>query len=158
MRGLFRASSPVCWATKGRGAPAGGIYFYGTVITLTATAETGSTFAGWSGDVVTATNPITLTIDGDKAITATFDLNQYLITLSAEPTEGGTVAGGGNVVHGQMVTVTATAEIGYTFLHWAEGGDVVSTEANYSFTATAERVLVAHFAADPKIYLPLIVR
>ena len=148
-------------ATVGNGtaAPNSGTYDYGTVVTLTATADLGSTFTGWSGDVLTTTNPITVTMDGAKAITATFALNQYTITLSAEPTAGGTVTGGGSVTHGQMVTATATAETGYTFLHWAEGGDVVSTAANYSFTATAERALVAHFAADaPKIYLPLIVR
>ena len=58
-----------------------------------------------------------------------------------------------------VITLTATAEAGYTFLHWAEGEDVVSTAASYSFTATAERTLTAHFAADaPKIYLPLVVR
>ncbi|MBK8430873.1 MAG: hypothetical protein IPL28_06075 [Chloroflexi bacterium] len=63
------------------------------------------------------------------------------------------------MTHGQMVTATATAEAGYTFLHWAEGGDVISTAASYSFPATADRVLIAHFAADaPKIYLPLVVR
>ena len=148
-------------ATVGNGtaAPNSGMYDYGTVITLTATADLGSTFTGWSGDVLTTTNPITITMDSAKAITATFALNQYTITLSAEPTAGGTVAGGGLVSHGQMVTATATAETGYTFLHWAEGEDVVSTTANYSFTATADRALVAHFAADaPKIYLPLIVR
>ena len=119
-----------------------------TVVTLTATAEMSSTFTGWSGAILTTTNPITLTMDSAKAITATFALNQYTITLSAEPAEGGTVAGGGSVAHGQEVTVTATAETDYTFLHWTEGGDVVSTEASYSFTAAADRALVAHFMAN----------
>jgi hypothetical protein len=58
-----------------------------------------------------------------------------------------------------MVTATATAETGYTFLHWAEGDDVLSTAASYSFPATADRALTAHFAADAsKIYLPLVMR
>ncbi len=122
-------------------------------------ADLGSTFTGWSGDVLTTTNPITVTMDGAKAITATFALNQYTLTLSAAPAVGGTVTGGGSVTHGQMVTATATAEAGYTFLHWAEGEDVISTATSYSFTLTADRVLIAHFAADTlKVYLPLVVR
>ena len=52
--------------------PPGGVYEYGTVVTLTATADPGSSFAGWSGDAVGTTNPITLTMDTDKQVTATF--------------------------------------------------------------------------------------
>ena len=46
-----------------------------TVVTLTATADLGATFTGWSGDVVSTDNPITVTMDSAKAITATFALN-----------------------------------------------------------------------------------
>lgn len=101
-------------------------------------------------------------MDEAKAITATLALNEYTIALSAEPAEGGTVEGGGEVTHGQVVTVTATSGTGYTVGNWTEDGDVVSTEANYNFTATADRNLVAHFVATlsalPKIYLPLVMR
>lgn len=188
-------------ATAGNGVgsvTAGGVYTNGTVVTLTATADAGSTFTGWSGDLITTTNPITLTMDSAKAITATFALNQYeltvasigngtaapssgmygygtvvtltatfalnqhAITLTAEPAEGGMVTGGGEVAHGQMVTVTAVANPDYTFLHWTENGEVVSMAGSYSFTAVADRALVAHFTADAPvgytIYLPLVVR
>ena len=46
-----------------------------TTVTLTATADLGSTFTGWSGDVVSTDNPIMVTMDSAKAITATFALN-----------------------------------------------------------------------------------
>ena len=49
-------------------------FFMGTVVTLTATADTGSTFTGWSGDVVSTDNPIMVTMDSAKTITATFAL------------------------------------------------------------------------------------
>jgi hypothetical protein len=47
-------------------------YHYNDVVTLTATADLGWTFAGWSGDLTGTTNPGTVTIDGNKDVTATF--------------------------------------------------------------------------------------
>jgi hypothetical protein len=52
--------------------PGGGLYDPGTVVTLTAVADRGSSFTEWSGDAVGTTNPITLTMDTDKQVTATF--------------------------------------------------------------------------------------
>ena len=53
--------------------PAGGSYPSGTVVTLTANADPGWTFDGWSGDLTGNTNPDTITMDGDKTVTATFE-------------------------------------------------------------------------------------
>jgi len=47
-------------------------YHYDDVVTLTATAKTGWAFAGWAGDLISVTNPVTFTMDADKVITATF--------------------------------------------------------------------------------------
>jgi uncharacterized repeat protein (TIGR02543 family) len=52
--------------------PPGTQFYAGTTITLTATAETGYAFMGWSGDVVSNNNPYHLYIDGDKNIVANF--------------------------------------------------------------------------------------
>ena len=38
-----------------------------------------------------------------------------------------------------------TANAGYNFVNWTEGGATVSTLASYTFTATADRALVANF-------------
>jgi hypothetical protein len=46
----------------------------GTVVTLTASADPGSTFSGWSGDVSEISNPVTVTITADTQVTATFTL------------------------------------------------------------------------------------
>ena len=53
-----------------------------TVVTLTATAAAGWTFAGWSGDLTGSTNPQTITIDANKVVTATFTQNQYALTVN----------------------------------------------------------------------------
>lgn len=46
----------------------------GTEVTLTAVANTGYIFDSWSGDVTGTTNPVNITMDGDKTVTANFTL------------------------------------------------------------------------------------
>ena len=43
---------------------------------------------------------------------------QYTITVSASPSAGGTVSGGGTFAAGSSRTVTATANSGYSFVNW----------------------------------------
>jgi uncharacterized repeat protein (TIGR02543 family) len=50
----------------------GNLYFPGTVLSLSAVADKGWTFMGWSGDVTGKSSPVSLTMDGDKSVTATF--------------------------------------------------------------------------------------
>ena len=54
--------------------PTVGTYSYvsGATVWLTATANAGSTFAGWSGGLTG--NPTSVTMDGNKVVTATFSL------------------------------------------------------------------------------------
>jgi uncharacterized repeat protein (TIGR02543 family) len=52
--------------------PSGGSYVSGTVVTLTATANSGYIFTGWSGNLTGSTNPITITMDGNKTVAAAF--------------------------------------------------------------------------------------
>ena len=70
---------------------------------------------------------------------------QYTIAVSANPSNAGNVTGGGTYTQGTSVTVSATANSGYTFTNWTENGNVVSTNSNYTFSATANRTLVANF-------------
>jgi hypothetical protein len=52
--------------------PSSPTYPSGTVVTLTAVPSSTSIFAGWSGAVVTTTNPLALIMDETKSMTATF--------------------------------------------------------------------------------------
>ncbi|WP_299108978.1 gliding motility-associated C-terminal domain-containing protein [uncultured Tenacibaculum sp.] len=60
--------------------PTNGTYADGTVVALTATPATGYQFDGWSGDVTGNTNPINITMDADKTVTATFS-QQCLVSI-----------------------------------------------------------------------------
>lgn len=103
-------------------------YSHGTVVTLTATANSGSSFSGWMGDVSSSTNPLTVSVDQAKEFTATFTLNAYSVTLDTAGTGGGLVASsptGPTHTYGTVVTLTATADIGSNFAGWMgdAGGD-----------------------------------
>lgn len=71
----------------------------------------------------------------------------YAITLAVDPEGGGVASGGGTVSEGDSVTVTATPAEGYVFSGWREGTEIVSTQAIYTFQASADRSLTAVFAA-----------
>lgn len=58
----------------------------GTMVTLTAAAGSGSSFAGWSGGGCSGTGACQVTLSGATSVTATFNL---------KPTEGGGSTGGG---------------------------------------------------------------
>jgi uncharacterized repeat protein (TIGR02543 family) len=47
-------------------------YTYGEVVTLTAIASSGWVFSSWTGDLTGSQNPKTITMNGNKAVTAHF--------------------------------------------------------------------------------------
>ena len=99
-------------------------YVYGEQVTLTATANTGYTFSSWSGDASGTTSPTTITINSNKAVTANFTQNQYTLTVSVNPSGAGSVTKSPNkstYVYGEQVTLTASANPGYTFSSWSGG-------------------------------------
>ncbi|MEM1000899.1 MAG: hypothetical protein AAGN35_27845, partial [Bacteroidota bacterium] len=98
-----------------------------------------------------ARNPIQAT--GTLTALASFcGGNNYTVSTSSAPSNGGSTSGGGTFASGTNVTVTATPASGFTFSNWTEGGNVVSTNASYAFVLSAYRSLVANFAATTSIY------
>ncbi len=71
------------------------------------------------------------------------------VDTSVAGTGGGTVVGGGSLENGTVATVSATPAPGHVFVKWTEQGELVSTEASYTFAVEVNRALVAHFAALP---------
>ncbi|MCU0666658.1 MAG: putative Ig domain-containing protein, partial [Candidatus Omnitrophica bacterium] len=93
-------------------------YTYGTEVTLTCTANAGYSFTNWTGDATGSTNPVKVTINGNKAVTANFSQNTYTLNITAN---NGTVAKSPDLAvypYGTEVTLTATANTGYSFSNW----------------------------------------
>ena len=127
-----------------------GNYYYGDTCTLTATPNTGFSFVRWTknGTHVSTNATYSFTVTENANCVAYFRVTSYTISASANPTEGGTVNGGGTYHYGNNCTLTATANEDYTFVNWTENGEVVSTSAIYSFTVTGSGTYVANFTSD----------
>ena len=130
----------------------GGTYPQGQSCTVTATANDGYNFVNWTegGNVVSTQATYTFVVNGNRNLVANFEaeVQTYNIRVSANPMLAGTVTGGGTFQQGETCTVTATPNNGYNFVNWTENGNVVSTNASYSFTVTGNRMLVANFQAQ----------
>ena len=138
--------------TDGGTVTGAGTYDYGTTCTLTATPTTGYQFVNWTkGGVEVSTNAsysFTATDGVEGAYVAHFSMEPYVITASANPVEGGTVDVDGPLTHGSTCTLTATPNAHYDFVNWTLAGEVVSTDAEYSFTVTGDAAYVANFELE----------
>ena len=120
----------------------GGTYPEGASVTLTANANNGYTFSQWQDG--NTQNPRTITVTGNATYTATFSQDTYMITTAANPTNGGTVTGGGAYHYGDTPTLTATANSGYEFAGWQDGSTTnprqITVTGNATYTATFSEV------------------
>ena len=134
--------------TNGGTTSGGGNYSYGTIITLTASPNSGFYFINWTenGNVVSTSPSFQYTVTGNSTLVANFNQQEpYTITTSSNPVQGGITSGGGNYLPGSQCTVIATPNLGYLFYSWTEYGNQVSTNPIYTFTVTGNRTLVANF-------------
>jgi len=124
------------------------IYDPGTEVTLTANPALGWSFNGWSGDISSSTNPITITMTSNKTVTATFMQDQYMLTVN--------VKGGGLVAkkpcqetytYGTVVQLTATPDPGFVFSHWE--GDISGNQSTTYITVTGNLTITAVFVEAP---------
>ena len=112
-----------------------GVFKMGQTIQLTATANEGYRFKGWSDGVMDASREITVT--KDTSITANF-VALYTIKALASASQG-TVIGGGVYEDGETATLVANPNPGYIFTQWVDGSDenprTVTVDENKTYTA-----------------------
>ena len=107
------------------------VYDDGIVVTLTATPDGDSSFAGWTGDADCTDGSVTMTVN--RNCTATFDLNPpgtFTLTITIAGTGTGTVTSSPLGIDcgvdcsevyddGTVVTLTPTAELDSSFAGWS---------------------------------------
>ena len=125
-------------------------YAQGDTVTLTATAFRGYTFGKWEGVPVAkeTQNPLRLTIDEAKSLTASFVKTYALVVI---PPTHGVVAKDPDkpeYAQGERVSLKAVADSGYAFTGWT-GADVPLGKGEVSpltLTVDAAKTLYATFA------------
>ena len=136
-----------------------GSFGYGSVVLLTASPSSTSSFTGWTGDYTGTDNPLQITIDGNKIVQATFTLLTYTISgtvtvgstglagvtmtgLPGSPVTDASGAYSAQVTHGSSVTVTPTHAY-YTF-----------EPASNTYTNVITDVTAQNGTSDPRHHPP----
>lgn len=141
----------------------------GRLVSLSAVADVGSTFAGWTGcDSVTGA-ACTLTMATNRTVTANFiDTTMggiVTLTVNKDGTGSGTVSGMGiacgadctePVAVGSRVTLTATPATNAVFQAWS--GCDTTTTTTCTLTLMANRTVTATFEAAASAYQVTVVK
>lgn len=115
------------------GADCAEVYNIGTVVTLTATPQTGTNFVGWSGGVCSGTGTCVVTMDQAKTVNAVFTLQIYTMSVAKVGNGVGTVTSSPSGIncgadcdepfnYGNTVTLTATPNPSSLFTGWSGAG------------------------------------
>lgn len=122
----------------------GGLYGWGEFATLTATANPGWIFSGWTGATTGTENPIAVLVNGPVQLMAHFVPQQYAVNAYADFPLGGAVTGSSLYKRGETATLTAIPNNQYwTFTGWS--GDLTGTDNPVSFVVDSNKTIWANF-------------
>ena len=119
-------------------------YHYEEDVNLTANPATGWSFDSWSGDLSGSENPKTITMTGNKTVTAAFTQDQYALTVN--------IVGNGTVTkdpqqatytYGADVNLTANPATGWQFDSWS--GDLSGSANPTTITMNGNKTVTATF-------------
>ena len=132
-----------------------GLYDDGETATLSATAGPGYTFAGWAGDLPEGTGSgatqMDVLMDSDKTLTAYFARQFHDVNVLVYPDRHGYAKGGGSVLSGTQVTVTAEELQGddnVPFSHWRVNGVDLTDSTDTTLTLTVDSDLKVEAVFD----------
>jgi hypothetical protein len=136
------------------------VYDEGFKVTLTATPDSDSVFGGWRGDVFSSDNPLTVTVDSEKTITASFAPAgaTYTLTIVKSGPGNGTVTSEDEQIDcgevcsavyeaGTLVKLTAVPDEFSGFDSWT--GDVYGEQKTISFLMDSDKTVIIVFGPTP---------
>lgn len=127
-------------------------YNEGDTVILTATAKSGYTFTGWTGDVTATTDSLLIVMTTSKTVYANFENNDGdpLYSIATSSPHGSITLSPDDGVYKSGTTVYAYArpDYGFQFTGWT--GDITETNKLASIIVTENTSLTAHFNVDPE--------
>ena len=141
------ATFTITIATSGRGTVTGaGTYKEGETVTLTATPAEGWRFVKWSDGTTSST--YTLTISGDKTLTAEFARNYYIVRFVVD---GTTISEQSLEYEAKIEMPSVPKKEGYTFSGFGDVDETVPAhDVTYNGSYIANKYKVT-FVADGKV-------
>jgi hypothetical protein len=129
--------------------PARDVYEFGEQVTLTAVADEGFVFGGWSGDVTGFDNPLTIPVTGALAIEAAFvdAASGFKLTIESENGTVQVAPEKPSYVFGETVTLTAIPAPGYRFAGWNDA--VLDYRETAQVEIRGDLLVRPRFAASP---------
>ena len=124
-------------------------YTSGASVILTPAPTTGFVFSSWSGDATGTANPLTVTMNANKNITANFTaipVGTFTLNVTAV---NGTVVKNPNLIsyaNGATVQLTATPATGFVFTSWS--GDATGSASPVTVTMNGNKNVTANFTAS----------
>jgi len=108
-------------------------YTSGTSVTLTASASTGYTFAGWSGEGCSGTSTCTVLMTQDRNVTARFDPTVVCPAITTQP-QSQTICSGNTA--NLSVTAAGTSPLSYQWYRGSSGNtsNPISGATNSTYT------------------------
>ena len=125
------------------------VYNPGTVVSLSATADPGSTFDGWSGEGCSGTGLCTVTMNANTTITANFKPSIVNYSITASAGAGGKISPAGTswVKFGYSRWYYITPATGYRVSSVVVDGRNIGAVTSYTFSnVAAKHTIVAKFS------------
>lgn len=121
-------------------------YEHGTVVELVATPAKGYRFVEWKEDITGTDNPVQITVNEPKQVTAVFEKKSYALTVQTQ----GSGAVSERVVskakeyeYGDVVELSPTPAVGWRFVEWT--GDLTGTDNPAQITVDTTKQVTALF-------------
>ena len=123
-------------------------FSYDSNVSITATANAGYTFIGWTGLGVTNSDASSTTvhITQDRNLSATFETVDFSLIVLQNLSNAGTVTGGGFYQAFESIPVSASINPGYQFSHWLGSGIEEPLNPQTRILLTKDSLITASFS------------